>query len=353
MEVRQMLTDRLDYVIGVDSHRDQHALALVASSGVVVGEATITAAQGGYRQALRLAEQQAPGRRVWAVEGSGCYAAGLVRYLLAGGERVLELERPQRAGSRGRLKSDPLDALRAARVVLAGERLAVPRTGGRRESLRALLTTREGTVQAKRQALNQLRALLVLLDEPLRSRLRPLGRLTLLRRCARLRPRRDQAGYGQLLALRACARRVLALEAEAAELAQAIEQLVQQLAPSLLALPGVGPISAAQLLISWSHHGRIGSEAAFARLAGSAPIPASSGKTIRHRLDRGGDRRLNRALHTILLSRRQHDPATIAYLQRRQHDGKTTREAIRCLKRYLARSLYRHLQAIPQPLDNP
>src|SRR5262249_44563365 len=178
MEVQQMLTDRLDYVVGVDSHPDQHALAVVASSGELVLEATIAAEAAGYRQALRLPREQAPGRRVWAVEGSGCYAAGLVRYLLAHGERVLELERPKRAGSRGRLKSDPLDALRAARVLLAGERLATPRAGGRRESLRALLTTREGTVQAKRQALNQLRALLVLLDAPLRSRLRPLGRRT-------------------------------------------------------------------------------------------------------------------------------------------------------------------------------
>ncbi len=343
-----MLTDRLDYVIGVDSHADQHALAIVAGSGALSCELVLPADPSGYREALRLALERAPGRRLWAIEGTGSYAAGLARSLLAAGEQVLELERPKRAGSRGRLKSDPLDALRAARAVLAGEQLAWPRVGGQRESLRALVTAREGTVQAKRAALNQLRSLLVLADEPLRSRLRPLGRTTLLRRCARLRPRRDQDGYGQLLALRACARRVLALDAEAAELAQAIEQLVHELAPSLLDQPGIGPISAAQLLISWSHRGRIRNEAAFARLAGAAPIPASSGKTIRHRLDRGGDRRLNRALHTILLSRRQHDPATIAYLERRRQDGKSSREALRCLKRYLARNLYRHLEAMPQ-----
>jgi transposase len=349
MEVQRMLTDRLDYVIGVDSHADQHALAVVAGSGTLSCEAVLPADGGGYRQALALAERQAPGRRLWAIEGTGSYAAGLTRFLLAHGERVLELERPKRSGSRGRLKSDPLDALRAARTLLSGESLSQPRLGGSRESLRALVTTREGTVQAKRSALNQLRSLLILVDEPLRSRLRPLGRLTLLRRCAALRPRADQPAYGQLLALRACARRVLALDAEAAELAHAIEQLIRQQAPSLLAQPGLGPISAAQLLISWSHPGRIRNEAAFARLAGAAPIPASSGKTIRHRLDRGGDRRLNRALHTILLSRRQHHPATIAYLQRRQQDGKTSREAIRCLKRYLARGLYRHLEAMPPP----
>lgn len=344
-----MLAEDLDYVIGVDSHAEQHALAIISSGGVLAQEGSVAADGAGYQLALRLAERCAAGRRVWAIEGTGSYAAGLTRFLLARGERVLELERPQRRGRAGRLKSDPLDALRAARAVLAGERLAEPRTGARRESLRALVASREGAVLARSAALNQLRALLVLLDEPRRSELRGLGRLTLLRRCAQLRPRPDQPEHGQLLALKSCARRVLALNEEAAELEQAISALVQELAPSLLAQRGIGPISAAQLLISWSHPGRIRSEAAFARLAGTAPIPASSGNTLRHRLDRGGDRKLNRALHTILLSRRAHDPATIAYLQRRQHEGKTSREALRCLKRYLARSLYRHLQALPQP----
>jgi transposase len=224
---------------------------------------------------------------------------------------------------------------------------ADPRGGGRRESLRALLTTREGTVQAKRAALGQLRSLLILVDEPLRARLRPLARTALLRRCTRLRPQPGSQHYGQLLALRACARRALALEQEAAELDQALSAEIERLAPSLLDQPGIGPISAAQLLVSWSHPGRIRNEACFARLAGCAPIPASSGKTTRHRLDRGGDRQLNRALHTIIVSRRKHDPNTIAYIQRRQHEGKSKREAIRCLKRYLARNLYRHLEAMP------
>ncbi len=342
-----MLADQLDYVIGVDSHLERHAFAIVAGSGVVEGEYELAADRAGYRQALRLASRQAPGRRVWAVEGTGSYAAGLTRFLSGRGERVLEVERPRRSGSRGRLKSDPLDAVRAARSLLAGERLARPRSGEQRESLRALLTSREGAAAAKRAGLCQLRSLLVLVDEPLRGRLRPLARVSLLRRCARLRPRPDSQRYGQLLALRSCARRVLALEQETAELEHALTAAVEQIAPSLLAQPGIGPISAAQLLISWSHPGRIRSEACFARLAGAAPIPASSGKTIRHRLDRGGDRQLNRALHTIILSRRQHDPATIAYLERRQHDGKSSRDAVRCLKRYLARSLYRHLQAMP------
>jgi transposase len=342
-----MLADQLDYVLGVDSHRDRHAFAIVAASGELVDERELAADQAGYRQALRLAEQQAPGRRVWAIEGTGCYGAGLTRFLTARGERVLEVERPKRAGSRGRLKTDPLDALGAARQLLAGERLAQPRIGEQREALRALSTTREGAVSVRRAGLCQLRALLVLLPEPWRGQLRGLTRRRLLNRCQSLRPRPERPAYAQLLALRTLARRINAADQEAAQLEHELKRHIQQLAPSLLDQPGIGPITAAQLLISWSHPGRIRNEAAFARLAGAAPIPASSGQTIRHRLDRGGDRHLNRALHTIILHRRQHDPRTIAYINRRQHDGKTNRETIRCLKRYLARNLYRHLEAMP------
>ena len=344
-----MLADKLDYVIGVDSHRDRHAFAVLAATGVVEAERALPANSDGYAEALALAAARAPGRRVWAIEGSGCYGAGLARFLAKRGEQVLEVERPKRSGSRGRLKSDPLDALRAARAVLAGEQLARPRAGEQRESLRALLTSREGAVAARRAALCQLRSLIVLSPEPLRMQLRPLTRTALLRRCAVLRHSHAGEINGQLLALRACARRVLTLDQEAAELEQAIHAHVRELAPDLLNQPGIGAISAAQLLISWSHPGRIRSEAAFARLAGAAPIPASSGNTNRHRLDRGGDRQLNRALHTIILSRRKHHPETIAYIQRRQHEGKTTREAIRCLKRYLARNLYRTLETTPTP----
>jgi transposase len=342
-----MLTDQLDYVLGVDSHVDHHALGVLAASGELVAEDELAADPAGYRQALALAERQAPGRRLWAIEGTGCYGAGLARFLVAHGERVLEVERPARTGSRGRLKSDPLDALRAARLVLAGQPLAQPRAGEQREELRALLTTRAGAVAVRRAGLCQLRALLVLLDEPLRGQLRRLSRGRLLARCASLRPRHERPGSGQLLALRSLARRIGAADQEAATLEREIKRHTQQLAPTLLEQSGIGAITAAQLLISWSHPGRIHSEAAFARLAGAAPIPASSGKTTRHRLDRGGDRQLNRALHTIILARRKHHQPTIAYIERRQQEGKTPREATRSLKRYLARSLYRHLEAMP------
>lgn len=344
-----MRADELDYVIGVDTHRDFHTLGIVqASTGGLAFEAQVAANARGYARALRLAGEHAPGRRAWAVEGTGSYGAGLARFLGVRGERVLEIDRPKRDG-RSLAKSDPIDAIRAARTLLGRAKLATPRAGGKREALRALVTTRAGAHKAKKAGLCQLRALIVCLPEPLRSELGALTRSVLLRRCARLCPQRHRDGElrGSLVSLRALARRVDTLTAEERDLAREIRTLVLELAPELLAQPGIGPISAAQVLISYSHRGRFRSEAAFARLAGTAPIEASSGEHLRHRLDPGGDRQLNRALHTVIVSRRKHHPQTIAYIQRRQSEGKTVREAIRNLKRYLARHLYRLLEGMP------
>ena len=346
-----MLADELDYVIGVDPHRDTHALAVVdVRNGAVVFEATAVADGEGYESVLRFANQHAPGRRAFGIEGTGSFGAGLARFLVSHEERVLEVGRLRRERQSG--KSDALDAIRAARSVLGQTRPARPRAGGEREALRALSAAREGAVEARRAGLCQLRGLLVSAPEPLRAELRSLTRAQLLRRLAAVRPegRQDPELRGTLLALRALARRVKALTVEERELAREIETLTRKLAPQLLAQPGVGPLAAAQVLISWSHRGRITSEAAFARLAGCAPIPASSGQTVRYRLDRGGDRRLNRALHMILVTRRRTHAPTIAYIERRIHEGKSRREAIRCLKRYLARNLYRLLETgSPQP----
>ncbi len=327
-----MLADQLDYVIGVDPHRDTHALAIVdVRTGGIVLEASVAASNVGYARACELVREHAPGRRAFAIEGTGL--------------EVGRLRRERRSGG----KTDALDAVRAARSVLAQTRPAEPRTGGEREALRALMAAREGAVNAKRAGLCQLRDLLITTPEPLRSELRPLMRAQLLRRLAAVRParHRDLELGGALQALRTVARRVQHLTAEERELAREIEKLTRALAPQLLEQPGVGPLAAAQLVISWSHRGRIRSEAAFARLAGCAPIPASSGQTIRYRLDRSGDRRLNRALHMILVTRRRAHAPTIAYLNRRINDGKSRREANRCLKRYLARSLYRLLEHPP------
>jgi transposase len=344
-----MLADELDFVIGVDTHRDVHALALVeARTGAVRAQALVAANRQGYRQARALARRRAPGRRAFVIEGTGSYGAGLSRFLALQGERVLELPRPKRE-ERSLAKSDQLDAIRAARTALGRERLAHPRAGGRREALRALVTTRAGAVQAKRVGLCQLRALLLSCPEPLRGELRGLTRAGLLRRLGTLRPerRREAELGGMLLALRSLARRVEALSEEERLLKREIDALVRELAPELLEEVGVGPISAAQLLISYSHRGRFCGESAFARLGACAPIPASSGQTLRHRLDPGGDRQLNRALHTIIVARRKRHAETIAYVARRRSEGKSVREAIRCLKRYLARQLFRLLEGLP------
>lgn len=344
-----MVADSFDVVIGVDTHRDSHAFALVRCvDGALREEQVLCANRSGYRAALRLGRRGGR-RRLWALEGTGSYGAGLARYLQARGERVLEVERPVRKGSR-RAKSDSLDALRAARLALTGAAGALPRRGAETQALRALLTTREGAVQACSAALNELRALILVAPPELRERLQGLTEAALLEACVCLRPGRGGSERAALaLALRSLARRVRQLHDEARTLERELTRRVQALAPALLALRGVGPISAAQVLVSWSYPGRLRSEAAFARLAGAPPIPASSGTLVRHRLDRGGDRRLNRALHTIVLTRRRCDPATIAYIARRVSEGKSQRDAVRCLKRYLARSLFRLLEGMPQP----
>ncbi len=343
-----MLADELDYVIGMDTHRDEHALALVACpSGARLGEAVIAADERGYATALSLALEQAPGRRAWAVEGSGSYGKGLTRYLAEQRERVFEVERPKRQGRQARAKSDRLDALRAARALIATERPASPRAAGERESLRIVLQVRASAVSASKVALTQLRALVLTGPEPLRDELRSLTRARLLGRCRAFSPGQecDPELAATQLALRLLALRIEALTLEKRELDKQLLARTQQLAPALLAERGVGPIGAAQTLVSWSHRGRFHSEAAFARLAGAPPIPASSGQTIRHRLDRGGDRKLNSVLHQIVLTRRKLDPDTIAYIERRRAEGKSEREAIRCLKRYVARHLFRVLEA--------
>lgn len=344
-----MLAEELDYVVGVDTHRDEHVIAVVAApAGAVVAGAAAPANAHGYRELLRVAERHGPGRRAWAIEGTGSYGAGLARFLAGRSETVLEVSRTPRGSRRLRGKDDALDAAETARAALGSDTLALPRIGERREALRLLLVARRSAVDVRRQALVQLRAVIVTAPEQLRRELRDLPIGKLLERCSRLR--RTSAAADELttrLVLRSLARRAQAATAEADGLEREILAHVRMLAPALLDEPGVGPIVAAQLIVAWSHHGRLRSEACFARLAGVAPVPASSGQTQRHRLSRGGDRQLNRALHTIALHRRQHDPATRDYIAKRIAEGKSRRDATRLLKRYLARHLYRLLEQQP------
>jgi len=342
-----MLADELAYVVGVDTHLDAHVLAVVAApAGAVVARRALPASARGYREALDFAEQYANGGRVWAVEGVGHYGAGLARFLASRGELVLEVSRSPRAERRLRGKDDSLDAIRTARAALTSETLTLPRSGERREALRVLMIARRSAVDVRREALVQLRSVLVTAPERLRDDLRglPVGRL--IERCIRLRRSRCASAdeLAARLVLRSLARRIEAATAEAGELEAEILGHVRALAPKLLDEPGIGPIVAAQVIVAWSHPGRVRSEAAFARLAGVAPLPASSGQTVRQRLSRGGDRQLNRALHTVVLHRRQHDPATKDYIAKRIAEGKSRREATRLLKRYVARHLYRLLE---------
>ncbi len=342
-----MLADELDYIVGVDTHRDQHLLAVVAApTGALIAQRSVLTNAQGYAEAIRFAKRHGPGARVWAVEGAGHYGAGLTRYLSTRSEVVHESARSSRAERRLRGKDDPLDATRAARSALASEQPALPRSGQRQEALRVLLLARRSAVDVRRVALVQLRSVIVTAPEEIRNELRQLPLGALLQRCSSFRrsSSRTPDQLATILVLRSLAQRIQTATHEADELEREILAHVRALAPDLLAEPGVGPIVAAQLIVTWSHHDRVTSEAAFARLAGVAPLPASSGLTTRHRLSRGGDRQLNRALHTVILHRRQHDPATREYIARRIAEGKTARDATRILKRYLARHLYRVMQ---------
>jgi transposase len=344
-----MLADSVDVVIGVDTHRDQHAIAAVtAFNGAVRAQAEIATTDHGYQEAIRFADTHAAPRRAWAVEGTGSYGADLARFLHARGERVIEIHRPAREQHTPG-KNDQLDAVRAARTALGRSTLARPRVDHTSDALRVLLTTRQGAITSRTAALNELRALIVTAPDELRSKLRNLTPVALITHTRRLRTHQRHTPHhrARVLALRGLANRVAQLTAEADLLEREITSIVTTAAPALLNQPGIGPLTCAQLLISWSHPGRIHSQAAFARLAGAAPIPASSGNSNRHRLDRGGDRQLNRALHTIAVSRLKTDPATIAYADRRTAAGHSRREIIRCIKRYLARSLWRQLEHQP------
>jgi transposase len=344
-----MLADLVELVIGVDTHKDTHTAAIVAAAtGAVVTQATVPATPAGYQQLLQLAGRH-PGQRVWAIEGTGGYGAGLTRFLAAHTEQVVELDRPKRAARRHGAKSDPLDATRAAPEALSRDQLAEPRAAGHRAALSVRLAARRSAVQAATDAQRQLHALVVAAPDTLRSRLRGLTTPRLISTCGRLRQRTDPdpETTATVASLRALARRIQLLNAEIAEHTRAITTLVRAWRPDLLTPCGVGPIVAATVLCTWSHPGRCRTDAAFAMLGGAAPIPASSGQRVRVRLNRSGDRHLNQALHLIVLTRLRYDPATRAYAQRRRAEGKTNREIRRCLVRYVARQLYRLLEADP------
>jgi transposase len=344
------LRDVVDVVIGVDTHVHTHSAAAVdVRTGGVLDEITVEATADGYVQLVEFADEHAA-LRAWAIEGTGGHGAGLTRHLERGEEVVIELDRPERAQRRHGAKSDPLDAIRAAREALARPRLGAPRSGGDRQALSVLLAARRSAVAAATVAQRQVFSLVIAAPEPIRARFRGQKLPAMLKTAASLRihPSWDVETTTTVTVLRSLARRARRLAVEATEHEKAIRTIVRSWRPDLLDELGIGPIVAATVLCAWSHAGRIHSEAAFAMLAGVAPIPANSGQvTTRHRLNRYGDRQLNRALHTIVLARIRYHQATRDYVARRTSEGKTTREIKRCLKRYIARDLYRLLEHRP------
>jgi transposase len=344
-----MLAERVDVVIGVDTHKHTHTAAVVLSAtGASVENLTVDTNSDGYAQLVELADRHAV-LRAWSIEGTGSYGAGLTRYLAERGELVIELDRPNRPARRNGAKSDPLDAIRAGREALAREHLAQPRTGTDRGALAVLLAARRSAVNASGDAQRQLQALVVSAPETVRDRFRGKSTAKMITTAAGLRVNNsaDIETSTYTTVLRDLARRIQTLDKEANTHQKAILKIVKAWRPDLLDVLGIGPIVAATVLCSWSHTGRFRNEGAFASLAGTAPIPASSGLTTRHRLNRSGDRQLNRALHTIVLCRRRYDPTTQAYCDRRRSDGKTDREINRCLKRAIARQLFRQLENPP------
>jgi transposase len=350
-----MLAELVDVVIGVDTHKNTHTAAVVVSTtGAAVEELTVGTDPDGYGDLVAMADRHS-GLRAWSIEGTGGYGAGLARFLADRNELVIELDRPNRPARRNGAKSDALDAVRAGREALARNHLARPRAEGERAALALLLTARRSAVDAARIAQQQLQSFVVAAPEKIRARFRGKTTTVMLNVATRLRidPRWDLETRTYAGVLRDLARRCHNLQEEAASHEQAILAVIRSWRPDLLAERGVGPIVAATVLCAWSHPGRVRTEAAFASLAGVAPIPASSGLTTRYRLNRCGDRQLNRALHVVALTRLRHDPTTQAYADRRRSEGKTDREIKRCLKRYIARQLYRQLEDGPPPLDAP
>jgi transposase len=347
-----MLSELVDHVIGVDPDRDRITVAAVdAKTQGELGRAEFPTTPAGYQHAIKWADAySAAGKRAWSVEGAGSYGSGFTQALDAAAEWVIEFDQPSTRPSKDGAKSDGLDAVRAAREALGRRHWATPRSRGAREGLRALLVARSGAQVARTAAINELKALVLTAPLELREELRSLTVLKLTQRCARFRPVHggDPEMFGTKTAMRALAQRIQHLTAQAAELEADMKSLVEATAPQLLDEVGVGVILASQVIVSWSHPGRCRNEAAFARLAGVAPIEATSGQTQnRHRLNRGGDRQLNRALHQAVGIRCQYDDDTKAYIARRVAEGKTRREARRCLKRYFARRLYRLLENPP------
>jgi transposase len=331
---------------GVDTHADVHVAAALDPIGGLLGVAEFPAAAAGYARLLDWLGGFGTVCLV-GVEGTGSYGAGLARHLAAAGVRVVEVDRSDRQDRRRAGKSDPLDAISAARAAQSGRARGAPKgRDGAVEAIRALMVAKRSARAERTQTINQARSLIVTGPDDIRIRFAKHATDALVAELASLRPRPGSTvGYATRIALRELGRRAQFLDLQLERLDELIVPLVTAHAPCLLALYGVGPDTAAMLLVAAGDHpGRLRSEAAWAHLCATAPIPASSGKTVRHRLNPGGDRQANHALWRIVITRMSSHPPTRAYVARRTKEGLSKKEIIRCLKRYTAREVYPHLR---------
>jgi transposase len=345
-----MLSERIDAVIGVDTHTDTHTGAIVDARGGLLAELTVPSTEEGYSELLDALVTHAPGPRVaWALEGTGSYGGSLNDLLLSDGAEVLEIPTARRA--RGRGKNDTNDALAIARAALSQSVHAAPRTGETREILRIVTITRNLDVKHRTRLTNLFKSLILKLEDTTRERFRGVRTPAQLAAAARLRvpAGATTSTAARLRALTQTGAQITALTKKITAAEKLLDHLTLQHAAPLREQFGIGPISAAQILITYSHPGRFRSPAAFAAIAGTSPLEASSGRTVRHRLNRTGDRQLNAALHRIVLTRRRADgdPETHAYIATRTALGKSTKEIERLLKNYLARRLFKLLETLP------
>jgi transposase len=329
---------------GVDTHKDLHVAAVVDDLDRVLDTQSFATTRQGYRMMLAWMRSFGELRRV-GIESTGSYGAGLLRYMQSADVEVLEVTTPDRHDRRKRGKNDDLDAANAAHAAFAGQRTVTPRSrNGMVESLRVLKACRKSAVNARRIALQMIQNTIIAAPDRLRDQLRSMTRMQLIRTLAAWRP--DLTAYRDLeaayrISLKSLARRYLELHDEIADFDVMIAAIVQELAPELIARKSIGHNSAAQLLLTAGDNPeRLKSEASFAALCGVSPVPASSGKTVRHRLNRGGDRAANSALHIIAIGRLRTDERTKTYVARRVAEGHSKLEAIRALKRYIAREVF-------------
>ena len=340
---------------GVDTHLDVHVAAALDDRGALLGVESFATTESGYKKLLAWLSDFGPVELV-GVEGTGSYGAGLTRHLQAEGVRVVEVDRPNRQRRRRKGKSDPQDAISAARAALSGDASGEAKSrDGNVESMRVLRVARTSARKGRAQALNQMRGLISTAPEPIRAELRGLNVFHLLERTSTYRPgaKRDIVSLTKFT-LRMLARRAITLGEEISEIDAILKPLVIETAPRLVGTLGVGTDAASALLVTAGDNPeRLHDEAAFAHLCGASPIEASSGKQERHRLNRSGDRQANSALWHIVITRMVYDPRTTEYIDRRTKEGLTKREAVRCLKRYVAREVFSLLPHEKLGLDSP